>query len=235
MKRGFSLLECLVSMSLFLFVLTASVQFYLITRNQFIKLKDAREEQEAVAASLEKIRMDLREAGRGLKTPVLLGLLSCLETDGGKMTLVQSQSFHAARSDLFAGQTRIPLLSTTALRKNRRVCIFNRTHGEMREILRIEGKDCILKNPLQHPYPAAEVSAVQIKKIAYYLDTGRNILRRKVNAAPAQPLLENTSLFLPEFNMQKNLVRIRLALMNKEEKIHETSFYPKNTSFSILR
>lgn len=229
-QKGFSLLESLISLGLFLFITTASLQFSVITRQQFDKLRKAQEEQEAVLTALAKIRLDIQEAGRGLKTPGALGLLTALETAGGRMTLLHGESGYQIPAGLTAGQTRITLSATTGLSKNRRLCVFSRNRGEIREILRIQGKDCILKNPLLHSYSAAGSDVVPLKEIVYYLDARTSVLRRKVNSAPAQPLLEDAALFIPEFDSEANLVQVRLSLLNKEEKIYEIFFYPKNTT-----
>ncbi len=234
-RQGFSLLESLICMSLFLFIFTAALQFFKISRHQFEKLRTKHETGQAVSAALEKIRLDLQETGRGLVLPQHAGLLTCVEINNGILTLIQTGTSYQTSSNLTAGQTRITLNRTSGLRRNHKLCFFNRVQGEIQEVLRTEGKDCILQNPIQSAYFAADVSIVQLKEIAYYLDERRHILRRKVNNAPAQPLLEDTAFFLPEYEAASNLVKIQLALIYKEEKIYALSIFPKNTALARLQ
>lgn len=233
-RPGFSLLESLICMSLFLFVFTAAVQFFSMSRDQFEKLRAKHETDEAVLTALEKIKLDLQETGRGLVIPQHAGLLTCVEIDSRILTLIQPDASYQTSSNLTAGQTRITLNRTSELRRNHKLCIFDRVRGEIRKVLRTDGKDCILENPIQYAYSAADVSIIQLKEIVYYLDERRYILRRKVNNAPAQPLLENTAFFLPEYDAASNLVKIRLSLIYKEEKIYALSIYPKNTALARL-
>jgi type II secretory pathway pseudopilin PulG len=231
-RPGFSLLESLICLSLFLFIFLSALQIFTITRDQFGKLRDKHESEQAVLTALEKIRLDLQESGRGLTIPSRLGLLTTLEAGGGHMTLIQADSEYSTPTNLAAGQNRITLSRAPDLRKNHRLCLFNRTQGEVREVLRIQGKDCILKEPLQYSYSAENTTLIKLKKTAYYLDANNHILRRKVNAAPAQPMLEDTAVFLPEFNPGSNLIRIQLSLIKKKENIYVMSFYPKNISLA---
>jgi hypothetical protein len=221
-------------MSLFLFVFTAAVQFFSMSRDQFEKLRAKHKSDEAVLTALEKIKLDLQETGRRLVIPQRAGLLTCMEIDSGVLTLIHTDASYQTSSNLTAGQTRITLNRTSGLRRNHKLIFFDRVQGEIRKVLRTDGKDCILENPIQYTYSAADVSIIQLKEIAYYLDERRHILRRKVNNAPAQPLLENTAFFLPEYDAASNLVKIRLSLIYKEENIHALSIYPKNTALARL-
>lgn len=234
-RHGFSLLESLICMSLFLFIFTAALQFFKISRHQFEKLRIKHESDEAIFTALEKFRLDLQETGRGLVLPQHLGLLTFVEIDDGILTLIQADAPYQTSFNLSAGQTRITLNRTSGLRRNHKLCFFNRAQGEIRKVLRIEGKDCILQNPIQYAYSAADISIIQLKEIAYYLDERRETLRRKVNSAPAQPLLEDTAFFLPEYDAAANLGRIQLALIYKEEKIYALSFFSKNSALAGLQ
>jgi type II secretory pathway pseudopilin PulG len=233
-RPGFSLLESLICMSLFLFIFMAAVQFFSMSRDQFEKLRNGHETGQAVSTALEKIRLDLQETGRGLVMPQHFDLMTCIDVDDGSLALIQRDTSYRASFNLTNGQTRVTLNRTSGLRRNHKLCFFNRVQGEIRTVLRIEGKDCILQNPIQYGYSAGDVSIIQLKEINYYLDERSHILRRKVNNAPAQPLLEDTAFFLPEYDAASNLAKIRLALIYKEEKIYALSIYPKNTSLSRL-
>ena len=57
-------------------------------------------------------------------------------------------------------------------------------------------------------------------------------MRRKVNASPAQPLLEDVASFEFEYSKDDNLVRLNLALKAEEEKKYETIVFPKNVAMA---
>jgi competence protein ComGF len=75
-----------------------------------------------------------------------------------------------------------------------------------------------------------------LRRISIFFDDTKGVIRRRVNASPAQPLLEDVASFEIECNRDANLVRLDLALKADEEKKYETTVFPKNTAMaSILR
>jgi type II secretory pathway pseudopilin PulG len=73
-EAGFSLIESLLSLSLFLIIFLSSLEFFGFTRDIFLKLKTKQEVKEAALATLDKMRFDLLKAGLGLQQPISLGV-----------------------------------------------------------------------------------------------------------------------------------------------------------------
>jgi len=69
-SAGFSLLECLISLSLSLLILVSAVEVSVQARRVFVKLRESQEKNLAAAIALEKMREDLETAGAGIPGPL---------------------------------------------------------------------------------------------------------------------------------------------------------------------
>jgi len=89
-RRGFTLIEFLISLSLMLIIVLAGFEFFGQARTLFFKLKEAEESEEAALAALDKIRIDLTRGGRGLSVPMGMGLLEAVRADPERLTVLSS-------------------------------------------------------------------------------------------------------------------------------------------------
>ncbi len=233
--KGFSLIECLISLSLFLIIVLACLEFLGKTRTLFVKLKDKEEAREGVLAALDKIRTDLQQGGSGLIAPTQLGLLEGISEDSGILIILSREKELSLSSDLVEGQTRIQLESTSQLKKRREVCFFDSLNGEIKTISWVDKGSVVISSPLEYLHFREKTSAILLRTVSVFLDEKKQVLRRKVNSSPAQPLLEEVGSF--SFNLDKttNLVRLRLALETNKEKFYEISVFPKNTALANSR
>lgn len=234
-KNGFSLIESLISLSLFLIIVLICFEIFGRTRNLFFKLKEKEEAREAVLAALDKMRTDLHLGGAGLFDPIQLGILEGISEDSGSLIILSKEKELSLCNDLVEGQTRIQLESTSELKKGRDICIFDSLNGEVLSISSVDEESIVLSSPLNFSYIKEKASIILVKKISLYLDEKNPTLRRKVNSSPAQPLLEETAFF--DFDMDKaaNLVKLRLQLETNKEKFYEISVFPKNAALSLTR
>jgi type II secretory pathway pseudopilin PulG len=227
-NSGFSLIESLLSLSLFLFILVSSLEFFVFTRNHFFNLKNEQEINQAAYATLDKIRLDLCECGRGLIAPQSKGLLDAIQANGNTLIVRSMDRDIPLGSDLTVGQTFIPLSSTTGIKKGQKLCFTDAGKGEIKTISSVDKHGLTLNSPLNSSYRKDETKFILIRTIFFYLDSDQGILRRKVNASPAQPLLEDVSAFDVFYEAASNIVSLSLILKMKEEKKYETSIFPKN-------
>jgi len=77
-------------------------------------------------------------------------------------------------------------------------------------------------------------SVILLRQVTLYLDEDKRIIRRKVNASPAQPLLESVTSFEFEYEKDVNLARFGFTLDIDEEKKYETTIFPKNTAMASI-
>lgn len=231
-QNGFSLIECVISLSLFLIIVLACFELFGRTRNLFFKLKEKEEEREAVLAALDKMRTDLHLGGAGLSGPVQLGILEGISEDNGSLIIRSKEKELPHCNDLVEGQTRIQLESTSGLKKGRDISIFDSLNGEVLSISSVDEESIVLSSPLNFSFMKEKTSIILIKKISLYLDEKKPILRRKVNSSPAQPLLEETAFFDFDRDKASNLVKLRLQLKTNKEKFYEISVFPKNAALA---
>ena len=227
-NSGFSLIESLLSLSLFLFILISSLEFFISTRNHFFDLKNEQEINQAAYATLDKIRLDLCECGRGLIAPQSIGLLDAIQVIDTTLIIQSKDKEILPENDLIAGQTFIPVVSTAGIKKGQKLCFIDSEKGEIKTIISVDKQGLTLSSSLNSSYKKNEATFILVRTISFFLDPDRGILRRKVNASPAQPLLEDVSVFNIFYEETANIVSIGLILKMKEEKEYETLVFPKN-------
>src|SRR4030042_5294612 len=107
-ERGFSLIEALLLLGLSLLVFLAAFEFFGITRSLFSKLKDAEENNLAVQAALDKLRIDLLRAGFGLELAIRAGVVEGIAA-GGPLVILSPEARASLAGDCSCGETRGPL------------------------------------------------------------------------------------------------------------------------------
>jgi hypothetical protein len=140
------------------------------------------------------------------------------------------KSFTVRTADLQAGQTRLSLIPKPAFTAGRSVGIVSESSGEIRTVSSVEGGDIVLSDPLEEAYAAETADIVLIERLSFYMDKDGRTLRRRVNAAAAQPLMEDTGVFRTGHDPDANLLRIEIAGLSNPEKSHVLILFPKNTA-----
>lgn len=229
-NQGFSLIESLISLTLFLLLVLSSLEFFVLARDHFFQLKDDQEANAAAYSALDKIRKDILEAGLGLLIPSHLGVLEPLSEKNGALILLSKEKKFSLLENLTSGQPDIPLQNAKYIKKNRELCVFSPFNGEVKSVS-TEGQEYLaLSAPLDFSYSRENTSVALLKKVSFFLDEDKHILRRRVNNGPAQPLLEDIASFGFVYEKASNLVKLSLSLKTNKEKMHEISVFPKNTA-----
>ena len=234
-RRGFTLIEFLISLSLMLIIVLAGFEFFGQARALFFKLKEAEESEEAALAALDKIRIDLTRGGRGLSIPIGMGLLEAVRADPERLTVQSSEGSYGLRENSVQGGTRVALETADGLKKGSEICIFDPDKGEVRRVLSVEGECLTLSTPLEHSYSRETAGLVAVQKISLFLDREDAVIRRQVNSSPAQPLLEEAWTFLCSYDRPRNLVGSAFTLTSHKEKTYEHCIFPKNAGLSPIR
>jgi hypothetical protein len=234
-EKGFSLMESVLALALFFIVVLASFEFFGFTRSLFLKLKTKEETREAAITALDKMRVDLLAGGSGLQKPIELGLLEGISQEEGALVILSREKNLSPLNDLLEGQTRIRLQSTSGLKKGREICIFDHHKGEVNSVSRADKKSIVLSSPLKHSFLEEKAQVSLLQKISFFLDKDKQILRRRTNSSPAQPLLEDAASFGLCYEKATNLARLYLTLKSNKEKKYEISVFPKNTALALRR
>jgi len=231
-RGGFSLIECLLGLALSLLVVSAGLESFARTRKAFAGLKAREEADQAALAALDRMRIDLLHAGLGLVPEMGLGLVAAAETDPAGLHLMSVEKKLYLAAEAGAGGTRLPLTSTADIVAGQRIALREGEAGEVRTVVRLEPGAVVLDAPLERAY-APETAAVSLLElVTYFLDVPARILRRRVNASSAQPLLENAAAAAWTLDPSAPLVRVRLELAVKGVHPHEATVFLKNAALA---
>lgn len=234
-KKGFSLIESLISLSVSLIIFVSAFEFFGLSRNVFLNLNKQEKAEEAATFSLDKMRIDILQAGLGLLRPIQFGLLEGLTITDGMLTTLSRETEIPLNQDLVRGQTRISFSRSYKIKRGQQICVFDSQKGEVKSVSTAAKKSIILASPLEESYKKEESSLVLIKSVSYFLDEKTNILRRKVNNSPSQPLLEEVSQFNFYHDESTILVHLYFILESNEEKPYEISILPKNMALATSK
>jgi Tfp pilus assembly protein PilW len=234
-KKGISLIETLISLTLFLFIIMGVLEVFSLSRAHFMKIKTSQEANMAACSSLDKIKADLQQCGQGFTEFSFQGSVKPLNTDSNILTCTSVEKSFSLKNPLNAGQTRISLLDSSDFKKGKELYFAGTTFGEIKTIVSVDSTGVTLSASLINSYPVDVSELHLLNKIYFYFDENSNILRRKVNANPAQPLCEEVNSFECTYSPNTNLVNIYLTLTTNPENIYEISVFPKNTALYAYR
>jgi len=227
-------MESLLSMSLFLVVILCSLECFAIIRTHFFDLKQEEENNCAAYAALDRMKTDIREAGYGLLLPIRMGIIQGISEEGGALVFISREKDIVFLGDLVKGQTWIPVENTDGIKKGHEVCFHSENLGEVLRVESVENNSLVMASPLSADYPHDGSCMSRLRRVSCYLDHKKNILRRKVNTSPAQPLVENIQDFVFSYEAGGNLLYIGIHLSSDMEKLYECTIYPKNTALARL-
>jgi len=222
-------------MTLFLFIFIGVLEVYSLSRDHFIDIKTSQEANLAACSALDKIKAELQQCGGGFTELSLPGLVEPLSAESNILLLRRVEQKLSLLLELSAGQTRISLSDTSDFKKGKELYIADAVNGEIQTISSVESTGAVLSSPLINSYTTEKSNLSLLNKICFYLDKSKKVLRRKVNASPAQPLCEEVDSFECSYSPETNLVKIRLALTLNPEKVYEISVFPKNTALYASR
>jgi len=234
-EKGISLVESLLSLSLFFLLFVSSLQFFGFARNSFFKLKETETAQEAAILALEKMKIDLLQGGLGLSKPLELDLFKGIEEKSQTLNFLSKEKDLHLLDNIFTGQAQISLETTKGMVKGREVCIFDSHKGEIKGISSLTGKSITLDSPLNYSFLKEKSRILLLKRIILFFDAKKQIIRRKVNNSPSQPLLEEAVSFDFSYSEASNLLNLRFCLKPEKEKIYEISVFSKNTALASIR
>lgn len=233
-KRGISVIENLISLTLFLILVLGALEILFISNKHFFKLKEDQETKSAARAALEKIKTDLRNCGLGFVDLPLPGIAQPISVENNTLILKHTMESFSLPEPLSSGQTTIPNITNITPKKGQEICFLDEEKGEILTVSSVTETTFTLASPLKNSYESNS-TVFLIYKLTFYLDKSKAILRRKVNASPAQPLCEQVQSFECHIQPLTNMVRLRLSLKPFPENIHEISVFPKNAVLSNSR
>jgi prepilin-type N-terminal cleavage/methylation domain-containing protein len=221
-QRGFSLLESLISLFLFLLIVLFCCDCFISVRNHFSKLKESETSNTAAYAALDRMRRDLLDAGLGLAQALELRILEGISEEQGALVVLSKSEELAVEEALAIGQQRIPTTDAKKVKRGQQIAIMNSTGGEVHIVASVDQNSFVIGSPLSSNYVQEDTNVVLLR------------IRRKINASPAQPLLEDVASFEFAYIRDANLVKLAVRLKIDEERKYETTVFPKNTGMASL-
>jgi len=233
-RRGSTLIESLLALFFFLLILEASLEFFGTARAAFYKIENGLSAQEGAQAGLERIKADVLLAGVGLARPIALGLIAGIEpaADGGGVALVSLEKTALLANDARPGDSSLALGNAADFGAGKYVCLVDRRQGEIATVSAVEGNTLRLDSPLVHGYAGADTEVLLLRKVVYSLDPQKSLLKRKVNASPAQPLLEGVRSFSLDLASPSGLVTAAVVLQEKPDRAYSIAVFPKNMALA---
>jgi prepilin-type N-terminal cleavage/methylation domain-containing protein len=226
--QGFTLMECLLSVAVFGFISLAGLEFFDLARRSFLRLQSTEQIAADLFAAADVMTRDIHAAGAGLQTPCRLRLLDPLEREENSLLCRLSAEEVAFQDDLFPGQRDIPLSRSSSASKGCEICVFDGFKGERVLVVSASKSRLKLSSPLQNAYGGGVATILLIKKIAFYHDGKRQVLRRRVNRSPAQPLCEETDLFSFSWDESGQVLSILITAGGDHGLTYEANICPKN-------
>jgi type II secretory pathway pseudopilin PulG len=239
-KGGFTLIECLLGLALSVFVITTGFEFFARAAKAFARLKEREEAGQAALAALDRMRIDLLHAGRGLSPEIGLGLVEGAVATADELRTTSLEKELTLAAEARAGDTRISVASTADVAAGQRMTLREGTAGEVRTVVRVEAGAVLIDAPLERSYAPATAVLSLLEVVTYFLDEPAGILRRRVNASPAQPLLEGTAAAAWSLDASSHLVSVRLELDDpviadsKGAHPHEATVFLKNPALAEI-
>ncbi len=231
-RGGFTLVELLVGLTLSLFVISTGVEFFGLAHRIFGRLKTREEADQAAMAALDRMRIDLLHAGRGLGAVSAAGLIVPVRAEADELVTTALERALDLAAPVQSGTTRLPLLSTAGIARGRRIALLQNGVGEVLSVVRVEPDAVVLEGPLEGDYDPAAASASLLESVTYLLDPAERVLRRRANGGGAQPLLEATRLAVWTYDAASHIARIRIELEVEGANVHETTVFIKNASLA---
>jgi len=229
---GFSLFESLIALTLFLFIILAGIEIFGSARKILGKLNEAQTAEENIAAALDRIRTDIRTAGRGLAGPAGVGTVMCLEAAGETLVIRSGESATPLTADAAAGQSVLAVADAREFSAGRTVCVMDGSKAEAALIETAGENSLSLASPLTGSYVRAVTEVILVQKISFYMDAGRSVLRRKVDAGTGQPLLEEARSFAFSIGSPSPIVTIAVRSRLGNEEAHATTVHARNAALA---
>jgi hypothetical protein len=231
-RPGLTLFETLLSLVLFTGVILGGLDFFARTRRLFFRLSAGQDSSERAQSALDKMAIDALEAGKGLAEPIRLGLLQPIESSSSGLVFWSIDQSIPLPAEVEAGAVTLPVTASEGFSAGRDIGLIDRTRGELASIQSVDAGGIRLAAPTQGRYSAEETTLILFHRIEFPWNPAEGTLRRKVNAASAQPLLEDVAAFHCAYAAAANLVRIGLRLKENPENEYAVTIYPKNSALA---
>lgn len=224
---GFTLVECLLATSLLMLIFAGAVELSRFSKRFFFRLKDSQEFNQEIWAAQDRLCRDVARAGFGLADLISAGIIGGAENEGTSLAIYSEETSFPLPFEVASGSQIIELTATDSFSRGQLIALIEANKAEIATVEKVEKGRLILSKPVLGEYKNSTARLIAIEKICYFLDEKTQILRRKVNLSPAQPLLEEVSSFLWAIE-PPGFINISLTFNKEPDTIHEIKLAAKN-------
>lgn len=164
-RRGSSLIEALLAMCLFSLIGLAGLEAFSAGRRVFFKMDADEERDSRAAAGMDRAKLDIREAGRGLGDAIRRGLAAGIAADENGFMVACLEREAAPATALAAGNKIVPLADPDGLAAGRTVCLLSSGGGEIGTIAKVLSDGIELAAPLARDYPGDDASLLLLRTV----------------------------------------------------------------------
>lgn len=231
-RTGLTIFETLLSLALFTGIILGGFDFFSRARHMFFRLRTAQDTGERVQSALDRIRLDILDSGRGLADPIRREILQAIETTEQGTIFRSSELAVPLALGAPAGTSKITVAGGEGFAAGQEICLVDRSQAECGVLRSAEGSALVLAAPLRGSFSGADTTVIQVRRIFYPWPDGDGILRRKVNAASAQPLMEEVAAFRCVYDKAANLARVGIRPAADPENEYAVTIFPKNAALA---
>jgi hypothetical protein len=181
---------------------------------------------------LDRIRLDILDAGRGLADPIRREILKAVEATGEGPVFRSAELAVPLALDAPDGASEITVAEGDGFASGQEICLVDRSRAECALVRTAAGPTLSLAAPLGAGFSAAATTVILIRRIFYPWPSGDGVLRRKVNGASAQPLMEEVAAFRCAYDEAANLARIGIRPAADPENEYAVTIFPKNAALA---
>ncbi len=218
MNDGFSLMEFMVAMTITLMLLTFIVSHAGILGQRSARIMDNQERLEALFNTVDFFKADISSCGKRLQEAQNLLPSICFETTPHKLTIRLGAGSEVLPVPVKAKSQSLEIMTPESFADGKTILAYDTESGQF-EWNRIKKKTrqrLIFENCLQNEYPSGS-RLVVVKSVTYQHDPAKQILSRKVDRAPAQPMLEQVKDFYFSFHPEQASMLYQLELCTGEQ------------------
>jgi hypothetical protein len=198
----------------------------------FFRISAAQDEAERAQSALDKIRLDILDAGRGLSDPIRLDVLQAIEQTADGPVFRSADLAVSLAVDAPAGASVIRVTDGEGFSAGQDVCLVGRGKAEIGTIRSADGPVITLASAVRDGFSAADATVILVHRVVFLWPAVDGVLRRKVNASSAQPLLEDVAAFRCEYDASANLARIGIRPAAEPENEYAVTIFPKNAALA---
>lgn len=218
MASGFSIVEFMVAMTITLLLLTLIVSQASLLGQRSPRIIDSQERLEALFNTVDFFKSDISSCGKRLQEAQLFMPCLCCETAPHKLTVRFGTASETLKGGVPARSQFVAVDSSEQFISGKEILLYDPS-AQISEWARIKDRQkngLTLVQATERDYSAGS-RLIVVKTVTYQHDHSAQILRRKVDRSPAQPMLEGVKDFYFSYFSDQASMLYQIELISGEQ------------------